>query len=69
MEAHFGAEVCEVVREVSDDKSLPKLERKRLQVGDQVHRHDFESGGGCLSIMKCVRVQSSSPWSATHINI
>jgi guanosine-3',5'-bis(diphosphate) 3'-pyrophosphohydrolase len=32
IEARFGAEVCAVVKEVTDDKSLPKLERKRLQV-------------------------------------
>lgn len=32
LEAKFGAEVCQIVREVSDDKSLPKMERKRLQV-------------------------------------
>ena len=32
LEVNFGAEVCQVVREVSDDKSLPKMERKRLQV-------------------------------------
>lgn len=28
----FGAEVAELVVEVTDDKSLPKVERKRLQV-------------------------------------
>lgn len=28
----FGAEVADVVRECSDDTSLPRLERKRLQV-------------------------------------
>lgn len=28
----FGARVCGLVLEVTDDKSLPKLERKRLQV-------------------------------------
>lgn len=32
LEAKFGAEVCQIVRDVSDDKSLPKMERKRLQV-------------------------------------
>lgn len=32
LEAKFGAEVCQIVREVSDDKSLPKMERKQLQV-------------------------------------
>jgi len=32
IEAEFGKEVVGVVREVTDDKSLPKEERKRLQV-------------------------------------
>lgn len=29
---HFGAEICKIVSEVTDDKSLPKQERKRLQI-------------------------------------
>ena len=32
LEARFGPEICAIVMEVSDDKSLPKVERKRLQV-------------------------------------
>jgi guanosine-3',5'-bis(diphosphate) 3'-pyrophosphohydrolase len=32
LEAMFGAEVRQVVEEVTDDKRLPKAERKRLQV-------------------------------------
>lgn len=32
IESEFGFEVCKVVREVTDNKSLPKLERKRLQI-------------------------------------
>ncbi|XP_076544757.1 metazoan SpoT homolog-1 isoform X1 [Osmia lignaria lignaria] len=32
IEAQFGTEVCNVVKEVTDDKSLPKQERKRLQI-------------------------------------
>ena len=32
LEDRFGPEVCSVVREVTDDKSLPKEERKRLQI-------------------------------------
>ncbi|NXU38589.1 MESH1 pyrophosphohydrolase, partial [Drymodes brunneopygia] len=32
IEERFGAEVRSVVEEVTDDKSLPKLERKRLQI-------------------------------------
>lgn len=32
LEAHFGPEVSAVVAELTDDKALPKSERKRLQV-------------------------------------
>ncbi len=32
IEEEFGAEVAALVAEVSDDKSLPKAERKRLQI-------------------------------------
>jgi GTP diphosphokinase / guanosine-3',5'-bis(diphosphate) 3'-diphosphatase len=32
LEARFGAEVRRLVEEVSDDQSLPKAERKRLQI-------------------------------------
>lgn len=32
LEALFGPEVASVVAEVTDDKSLPKLDRKRLQI-------------------------------------
>lgn len=32
IETIFGKEVCDVVREVTDDKSLPKEQRKMLQV-------------------------------------
>ncbi|XP_052902984.1 guanosine-3',5'-bis(diphosphate) 3'-pyrophosphohydrolase MESH1 [Anopheles moucheti] len=32
IESMFGHNVCSIVREVTDDKSLPKQERKRLQV-------------------------------------
>ena len=28
----FGLGVCSIVKEVTDDKSLPKMERKRLQI-------------------------------------
>jgi guanosine-3',5'-bis(diphosphate) 3'-pyrophosphohydrolase len=34
---HFGKEVADIVREVSDDKSLPAAERKRLQVEHAPH--------------------------------
>ncbi len=32
IELHFGEKVKNVVKEVTDDKSLPKLVRKKLQV-------------------------------------
>ena len=36
--AEFGAVVADLVREVTDDKSLPKAERKRLQVLHAAHK-------------------------------
>ena len=32
LEEHFGSEVASLVRELTDDKSLEKAERKRLQI-------------------------------------
>ncbi len=37
LEQQFGSEVSAVVREVTDDKSLPKPERKRLQIEHAAH--------------------------------
>jgi guanosine-3',5'-bis(diphosphate) 3'-pyrophosphohydrolase len=37
LERHFGARIAQIVLEVSDDKSLPKDERKRLQVQHAPH--------------------------------
>lgn len=34
---HFGKDVADIVLEVTDDKSLPKTERKRLQVEHAAH--------------------------------
>ncbi len=38
IEIEFGAEVLSIVLEVTDDKSLPKAERKRLQVENAPHK-------------------------------
>lgn len=38
LEARFGPNVAGMVAEVTDDKSLPKLERKRLQVAHAAHK-------------------------------
>jgi (p)ppGpp synthase/HD superfamily hydrolase len=40
LEAEFGAEVARLVAEVTDDKRLPKAERKRLQVETAPHKSD-----------------------------
>jgi guanosine-3',5'-bis(diphosphate) 3'-pyrophosphohydrolase len=37
LERQFGAQVCSVVLEVTDNKALPKPERKRLQVEHAQH--------------------------------
>ena len=37
IEEHFGPEVRSLVQEVTDDKSLPKPERKRLQIEHAPH--------------------------------
>lgn len=34
---HFGKDVADIVLEVTDDKSLPKAERKRLQIEHAAH--------------------------------
>jgi len=34
----FGSDVADLVAEVTDDKSLPKMERKRLQVENAPHK-------------------------------
>jgi guanosine-3',5'-bis(diphosphate) 3'-pyrophosphohydrolase len=36
--ASFGSDVADLVREVTDDKTLPKAERKRLQVEKAPHK-------------------------------
>ena len=36
--AEFGQHVADIVLEVTDDKSLPKAERKRLQVTHAPHK-------------------------------
>jgi (p)ppGpp synthase/HD superfamily hydrolase len=38
LEDRFGADVASLVAEVTDDKSLPKAERKRLQIENAPHK-------------------------------
>lgn len=41
IESLFGTQVRDLVMEVSDDKSLPKAERKRLQIVHASHQSDL----------------------------
>ncbi|GEN98987.1 phosphohydrolase [Novosphingobium sediminis] len=38
LEARFGPDVAAMVAEVTDDKALPKAERKRLQIARAAHK-------------------------------
>ncbi|KAI8925847.1 hypothetical protein BC831DRAFT_459284 [Entophlyctis helioformis] len=38
IEERFGPEVCRIVKECTDDKTLPKMERKRLQIETAPHK-------------------------------
>ena len=40
LEKEFGAEICALVLEVTDDKSLPKAERKLAQIEHAMHISD-----------------------------
>lgn len=40
LEQHFGPEVRDLVLEVTDDKTLPKHERKRIQIEHAIHLSD-----------------------------
>lgn len=40
LENHFGSEIADIVREVTDDKRLSKLERKQLQIDNAPHSSD-----------------------------
>ena len=42
IEEHFGPEICAIVAEVTDDKTLPKAERKQRQV-DHAPRATFRA--------------------------
>ena len=42
---HFGKEVADIVIEVTDDKALPKAERKRLQVVQRAARQPPRQAG------------------------
>jgi guanosine-3',5'-bis(diphosphate) 3'-pyrophosphohydrolase len=47
LEAAFGPVVCRLVEEVTDDKSLPKADRKRLQV---THASTLSTGAALIKL-------------------
>lgn len=64
LEVEFGPEVSRVVQEVTDDKSLPKSERKRLQV---VHASQISDRARQIKIAdKISNVQSVTKTPPTH---
>lgn len=40
LKAEFGKSICDIVMEVTDDQSLPKVERKQLQIKHAAHVSD-----------------------------
>ena len=66
---HFGKRVAKVVLEVTDDRSLPKLERKRLQV---VHAPHLSRRAKILKIadksanLNSILLTPPKDWSATR---
>lgn len=69
IEAHFGLEVRGVVLEVSDDKSLPKEERKRLQIVHAPHkslRAKLVKLGDKITNVRDVIVRPPDDWSETR---
>jgi GTP diphosphokinase / guanosine-3',5'-bis(diphosphate) 3'-diphosphatase len=47
LELEFGSEIASIVSELTDDKSLPKAERKRLQI---VHAPDMSREGALVKL-------------------
>jgi (p)ppGpp synthase/HD superfamily hydrolase len=69
LEREFGPEVVGVVLEVSDDKSLPKAERKRLQVEHAPHRSDrarLIKIADKTSNLRSIVASPPSDWDATR---
>jgi guanosine-3',5'-bis(diphosphate) 3'-pyrophosphohydrolase len=68
LSATFGADVSGVVAEVTDDKSLPKATRKRLQVEHAAHKSDrakyLKYGDKSAN---CADVQKAQGWPAERM--
>lgn len=69
IERLFGADVADLVAEVTDDKSLPKAERKAQQVHHAPHRSDRAKVLKLADKTSNLRALASSPpagWSAAR---
>jgi GTP diphosphokinase / guanosine-3',5'-bis(diphosphate) 3'-diphosphatase len=61
LEGAFGPEVAGIVMEVTDDKSLPKAERKRLQIEHSAHISEAAKLVKLADKIANLRDMSSSP--------
>jgi len=62
----FGVEIADLVREVTDDKSLPKPERKRLQISNAPHkspRAKMIKIADKISNIKTIKTSPPADWS------
>jgi (p)ppGpp synthase/HD superfamily hydrolase len=69
LEKMFGADVASLVQEVTDDKSLPKQERKQLQVTQTPHKSARAKLLKLADKISNLRSMKSSPpkdWDATR---
>lgn len=67
LERHFGVEVRRLVEEMTDDKTLPKLERKRLQVEharQASHRAKLIKLGDKICNVRDINTAPPAGWSA-----
>jgi GTP diphosphokinase / guanosine-3',5'-bis(diphosphate) 3'-diphosphatase len=66
IERAFGAEVADIVREVTDDKTLLPAERKRLQIehaGELSHRARLVKLADKISNLRDLTLNAPSEWS------
>jgi len=65
----FGENVADIVMECTDDKSLPKMERKRLQVENAPHKSDnakMVKMADKISNLKAILESPPPDWSETR---
>jgi len=68
----FGADVCGLLREVTDDKSLEKQERKRLQIANAAKtscRAKLIKLADKLDNLRDLQVNTPSGWTEVGLQI